>query len=88
MFMTQTRLFQTLMSWNMLTETSTLTSGCNKNRHHQPTTGQVKSWIDLSGIYQSDDPNAVLNGIAYDSQTNRLFVTGKNAKPLPNYSFI
>jgi glutamine cyclotransferase len=43
-----------------------------------PQTGQVKGWIDLTGIYQSDDPNAVLNGIAYDSQTNRLFVTGKN----------
>jgi glutamine cyclotransferase len=40
--------------------------------------GQVKGWIDLSGIYQSNDPNAVLNGIAYDSQTNRLYVTGKN----------
>jgi len=43
-----------------------------------PQTGQVKGWIDLSGIYKSDDPNAVLNGIAYDSQTNRLFVTGKD----------
>jgi glutaminyl-peptide cyclotransferase len=40
--------------------------------------GQVKGWIDLSGIYQSNDPNAVLNGIAYDSQTNRLYVTGKD----------
>lgn len=43
-----------------------------------PVTGQVKGWIDLSGIYQSSDPNAVLNGIAYDSQNDRLFVTGKN----------
>jgi glutaminyl-peptide cyclotransferase len=43
-----------------------------------PQTGQVKGWIDLTGIYQSNDPNAVLNGIAYDSQTNRLFVTGKD----------
>jgi glutamine cyclotransferase len=43
-----------------------------------PQNGQVKGWIDLSGIYQSNDPNAVLNGIAYDSQTNRLYVTGKN----------
>jgi glutamine cyclotransferase len=43
-----------------------------------PQTGLVKGWIDLAGIYQSDDPNAVLNGIAYESQTNRLFVTGKD----------
>jgi glutaminyl-peptide cyclotransferase len=43
-----------------------------------PQTGQVKGWIDLTGIFQSNDPNAVLNGIAYDSQTNRLFVTGKD----------
>jgi glutamine cyclotransferase len=43
-----------------------------------PQTGQVKNWIDLTGIYQSDDPNSVLNGIAYNSQTNRLFITGKN----------
>jgi len=43
-----------------------------------PHTGQVKGWIDLSGIYQSNDVNAVLNGIAYDGQTGGLFVTGKN----------
>jgi glutamine cyclotransferase len=43
-----------------------------------PQTGQVKGWIDLAGIYQSDDPDAVLNGIAYDKQNDRLFITGKN----------
>ncbi len=43
-----------------------------------PQTGQVKAWIDLTGIYSSNDINAVLNGIAYDSQTDRLFITGKN----------
>jgi glutaminyl-peptide cyclotransferase len=43
-----------------------------------PQTGQVKSWIDLTGIYQSNNPDNVLNGIAYDPQTNRLFITGKN----------
>jgi len=43
-----------------------------------PQNGQIKGWIDLSGIYQSNDPNAVLNGIAYDSQTDRLYVTGKD----------
>jgi glutamine cyclotransferase len=43
-----------------------------------PKTGQVKAWIDLTGLlpdrYGSDD---VLNGIAYDPQKKRLFVTGK-----------
>jgi glutamine cyclotransferase len=43
-----------------------------------PQTGQVKGWINLTGLYQSDDFNSVLNGIAYDQQTGRLFVTGKN----------
>lgn len=43
-----------------------------------PETGQVKGWIDLSGIYQPTAYDSVLNGIAYDQQTNRLFVTGKN----------
>ncbi|MHB8301581.1 MAG: glutaminyl-peptide cyclotransferase [Acidobacteriaceae bacterium] len=45
-----------------------------------PTTGKVIAWIDLAGLLpaanrQSSD--AVLNGIAYDSKSNRLFVTGK-----------
>jgi len=43
-----------------------------------PQTGTVKGWIDLTGLYQPNDENSVLNGIAYDSQTNKLFVTGKN----------
>ena len=43
-----------------------------------PETGQVKGWINLSEIYQPTEFNSVLNGIAYDQQTNRLFVTGKN----------
>jgi glutamine cyclotransferase len=43
-----------------------------------PQTGQVKGWIDLAGLYQPDNSNAVLNGIAYDKQNDRLFVTGKN----------
>lgn len=43
-----------------------------------PQTGQVKSWIDLTGIYQSNNPDNVLNGIAYDPQTSRLFITGKD----------
>ena len=43
--------------------------------------GHVKSWIDLSGLLEgfgaSAGNEAVLNGIAYDDQHERLFVTGK-----------
>jgi glutaminyl-peptide cyclotransferase len=45
-----------------------------------PSTGQVTGWIDLSGLLNARDretPVDVLNGIAYDSQHDRLFVTGK-----------
>ena len=45
-----------------------------------PQSGTVLGWIDLKGIlprvYQLD-PEAVLNGIAYDSAGDRLLVTGK-----------
>ena len=46
-----------------------------------PATGKVKAWIDLSVLPEtkgSADRDAVLNGIAYDRQHDRLFVTGKN----------
>jgi glutaminyl-peptide cyclotransferase len=43
-----------------------------------PQTGQIKGWVDLTGIYQPQGFNDVLNGIALDKQTNRLFVTGKD----------
>lgn len=45
-----------------------------------PKTGEVKGWIDLTGLQGAlgDDPEAVLNGIAYDPREDRLFVTGKN----------
>jgi len=45
-----------------------------------PETGQVTGWIDLSGILPGEDRAQgvdVLNGIAYDDQQDRLFVTGK-----------
>ena len=45
-----------------------------------PRTGKVIGWIDLSGIINKrelDGSGAVLNGIAYDSTGDRLFVTGK-----------
>jgi glutamine cyclotransferase len=45
-----------------------------------PATGRVVGWIDLSGLLKPGevtDPEAVLNGIAYDAAHNRLFVSGK-----------
>lgn len=45
-----------------------------------PASGKVLGWIDLSGLLSSGertDPDAVLNGIAYDAPHDRLFVTGK-----------
>ncbi len=45
-----------------------------------PRNGHVIGWIDLTGILPASekrDSEAVLNGIAYDAQHDRLFVTGK-----------
>ena len=45
-----------------------------------PGTGKVLGWIDLTGLMdngQLTDPDAVLNGIAYDAKGDRIFVTGK-----------
>ncbi len=45
-----------------------------------PATGKVLAWIDLTGllpVVQKLNEEAVLNGIAYDAQHDRLFVTGK-----------
>ena len=45
-----------------------------------PRTGRVVGWLDLSGLMSMYrlDAEAVLNGIAYDAASQRLFVTGKN----------
>ena len=49
----------------------------------QPDSGQVTGWIDLAELKSRMPPLSsgplppVLNGIAYDAGTNRLFVTGK-----------
>jgi glutamine cyclotransferase len=46
-----------------------------------PDTGAVTGWIDLAGLLQPEDyaPEIdVLNGIAYDTKGDRLFVTGKH----------
>jgi glutaminyl-peptide cyclotransferase len=48
-----------------------------------PATGKVVGWIDLTGLLTPSDrvggdfATDVLNGIAYDAQHDRLFVTGK-----------
>ena len=44
-----------------------------------PQTGHVKGWLNLTGLYGAvnADPDDVLNGIAYDAHSERLFVTGK-----------
>jgi glutamine cyclotransferase len=46
-----------------------------------PATGEVTGWIDLAGLLPASDKpvsvDAVLNGIAYDATSDRLFVTGK-----------
>jgi len=45
-----------------------------------PDSGEVLGWIDLAGLFpsrQRPSAEAVLNGIAYDRQGKRLFVTGK-----------
>ena len=45
-----------------------------------PQTGAVVGWIDLAGLLKPEDRTGaedVLNGIAYDAQGARLFVTGK-----------
>ena len=52
----------------------------NRIARISPQSGKVVGWIDLKGllspIYRLES-DAVLNGIAYDSNRKRLFVTGK-----------
>ncbi len=59
-----------------------------------PATGKLLGWIDLRGISPDDQPppdstdnyhpksENTLNGIAYDAEKDRIFVTGKNWKKL------
>ncbi len=45
-----------------------------------PQSGEVRGWIDLTGLFDRrsiPDEDAVLNGIAYDPASKRIFVTGK-----------
>jgi len=44
-----------------------------------PASGRVTGWIDIRGMLpKQNDGNTVPNGIAYDAEHDRLFVTGKN----------
>lgn len=46
-----------------------------------PADGRILGWIDLSALWplrQRPDAEAVLNGIAWDAENKRLFVTGKH----------
>jgi len=52
----------------------------NKIARISPQTGKVLGWIDLSDLVSTlglQNQDAVLNGIAYDAQHDRLFITGK-----------
>jgi len=45
-----------------------------------PQNGHVTAWINLAGLIpqgELQDPEAVLNGIAYDQANDKLYVTGK-----------
>jgi glutamine cyclotransferase len=45
-----------------------------------PKSGKVLSWINLTGLQEHLDNKKgidVLNGIAYDEENDRIFVTGK-----------
>jgi glutaminyl-peptide cyclotransferase len=52
----------------------------NRIARISPESGRVLAWIDFTGLLSPMyrlDPEAVLNGIAYDAVSKRLFVTGK-----------
>jgi glutamine cyclotransferase len=52
----------------------------NRIARISPQTGDVVGWVDLTGLLSPMyrlDPEAVLNGIAYDPVGKPLFVTGK-----------
>ncbi len=44
-----------------------------------PQTGNIRAWIDLTGIAATENTSGgkVLNGIAYNANEDKLFVTGK-----------
>jgi glutamine cyclotransferase len=52
----------------------------NRIARIDPGSGLVRSWIDFSSLVSQEqkEPEAVLNGIAFDPVRHRFFVTGKN----------
>ena len=54
-----------------------------------PKTGAVLQKVDLANLYRDRLPNAdVLNGIAYDAKTKRIFITGKKWPHLYQVKFV
>ncbi len=52
----------------------------NRIARISPKTGKVIGWIEMDGLLGQEElrePVDVLNGIAYDAENDRLFVTGK-----------
>lgn len=52
----------------------------NRIARIDPATGRITAWIDATNLVdevKATDVNAVLNGIAYDAGSKRLFLTGK-----------
>jgi glutamine cyclotransferase len=45
-----------------------------------PETGEVLGWIDASAVYPRSErgPEDVLNGIAYDASSKKIYITGKD----------
>jgi len=57
----------------------------------EPSTGDVVTWIDLTGLQMELDTTVgidVLNGIAYDRETGKIYVTGKHWPNLFEVQFI
>ena len=58
-----------------------------------PETGQVEAWVDLTGLPKNTNPadkqaGSVLNGIAYDAVSDRIYITGKRWGTLYELQFV
>lgn len=42
-----------------------------------PKSGRVEAWVDAKSLEAKNEKSDVLNGIAYDKENKRIFVTGK-----------
>ncbi len=51
----------------------------NRIARIDPATGKVNAWLDMTGLLAPNEREGVdvLNGIAFDKATNKLYVTGK-----------